>query len=300
MLTFNFWKIKKFVYFFREISENVNNLIKELEQKEGANKAVLQSVQGANSSISFNLMESFTESKSIINLKQNLAKLEQNLKNQNIIEENKNQPKPTHLIPTYNQIPNHQVFNHNNNKQNMKDFSTTDTLVDADLSFADSFRKVANFCNSIPTNQINQFLPIYNNDLPYNFEQPRLPIINKPSFIPNDQMCLNHKVINPNINIQQKNFNVATNLKNQFIEPNFSHPNQDDEDEEDEEKIIISMEDLSITTIQTSNVTSDSGEIMLQPVVIKNVQDDQFQQDLKKLDQKIFKVKQLLDSMKSA
>lgn len=63
-------------------------------------------------------------------------------------------------------------------------------------------------------------------------------------------------------------------------------------DEDEDERIFLSMDDLSITTIQTSALDeTESIDI--------NKHDDEFSSDLQTLDQKIFQVKKLLQSMKS-
>ena len=75
--------------------------------------------------------------------------------------------------------------------------------------------------------------------------------------------------------------------------------NHDDDDDEDNEKIVIAMEELSISTMQTSNndITEDSMNNTV--YTYKSEDDDHFQENLKTLDQKIFNVKQMLESMKS-
>ena len=77
-----------------------------------------------------------------------------------------------------------------------------------------------------------------------------------------------------------------------------SHDDDHISDEEEDEKILFSMEDLSITTIQTSNNTSESADSCL--LLLKTVQDDEFQKDLNILDEKILKVKKIIDSMKNS
>lgn len=239
-------------------------------------------------------------------LKQNIAKFEQNLiENENKIFDSKNLNYQILFTNNHqNFIDCNQYLNNNNGNFNLhhriKDFSTTDTLVDADSSFADSFNKIGNFCNNFQINQLhfmqkatNQ-LPMYNSELVHHhIHHGQNKFTNKTNFMHNDEplKIVPHQQLLHNQ--QQKNFNINTNLKNQFLDQNYQFIEDDDE----EEKIIISIEDLSITTIQTSNLTSDSGEL-LPP--LKNVQDDQFQQDLRKLDQKILKVKQLLESIKTA
>ena len=71
-----------------------------------------------------------------------------------------------------------------------------------------------------------------------------------------------------------------------------------DSEEDEDEKIEVNMGDLSITTIQTSNINSmdETNDSVLS---IRSDDNIEFQDDLKKLDQRIFKVKQMLNSIKS-
>lgn len=183
-----------------------------------------------------------TESKSITNLLMNLAKFEKTLK------------------------PDNQM---NGLKKKSKDFSTTDTLIDADSSFADFAEslKRANFNSRGYNQQFNMISSL------------------------NDNQVLKPFTDNDVLKKQKKNSftkPIVTNLKNQF--------NDVFDDEDDDDKIVFSMEDLSITTIQISDNTTESVE-SLPP--LKNDQDDQFQKDLDILDQKILKVKKIIDSMKN-
>lgn len=230
-------------------------MILELEKKDEKNKDSNQ----VQTSVSVN----GTESKSISNLLLNLAKIEKTLKVEKDVQR-----------PVVNQ-------NQNNQGKKTKDCSTTDTLIDADSSFADfaDNLKRPNF-NSHDFNQqinylkMNQAVPsqLVNTDLANHYTQERCSAFQKPNSFGQTKMT-----------------NINTNLKNQF--------NDFYDDEEEEEKIVFSMEDLSITTIQTSNNTSESTESLL---LLKTVQDDDFQKDLNILDEKILKVKKMIDSMKNS
>ena len=71
----------------------------------------------------------------------------------------------------------------------------------------------------------------------------------------------------------------------------------DDEEDEENDKIIIAMEDLSISTMQTSNTLTTNEDSMFS--YRSEDGEDDFQENLKKLDAKIFNVKQMLQSMKA-
>ncbi|CAF0806467.1 unnamed protein product [Brachionus calyciflorus] len=258
-------QVDEYLVHFKELSENVNMLISEIERKDEKNKENNQ-IQ----SISVNL----TESKSINKILQNLEKFEKVLQVHQQESEASNTIKKNNL---------------NIIKKN-KDCSTTDTLIDADSSFAEFAEslKRSNFNSHEFNQQLNYFnklnsnfpLPIINRGLANHYIQDRFSAFNKPAFLSENK--------NNFANFQSRALGVSTNLKNQF--------NAFYDDEDEEEKIVFSMEDLSITTIQTSNNTSESAESLL---LLKNVQDDEFQKDLNILDEKILKVKKMIDSMKN-
>ncbi len=75
-----------------------------------------------------------------------------------------------------------------------------------------------------------------------------------------------------------------------FIEVNSNNIIQVYEEDEDTEQLSIRLDDLSITTMLTENSNMTESKVALN--------DDDFHQDLKKLDQKIQNVKQILFSMK--
>lgn len=214
-----------------------NFLIREISQNvSGLITEMEKKGKETSQSISVNL----TESKSIFNLLISMAKFEKTIK-----------PEKEHNLV----------------RKKSKDFSTTDTLIDADSSFAEFAEslKRANFNSRNLNQQLNTF------DNLNDFNQ-----VLKP-FTENDLLKK-----------QKKNCFGSTNLKNNY--------NLFD-DEDDEEKIVFSMEDLSITTIQVSDNTTESVE-SLPP--LKTEQDDEFQKDLQILDQKILKVKKIIDSMKNS
>jgi hypothetical protein len=73
---------------------------------------------------------------------------------------------------------------------------------------------------------------------------------------------------------------------------NESHPKSyDDDDYEESNNIILPLDDLSITTIETSINTDMTSTI--------SSQDIKFEEGLKELDHKIFRVKKMLESIKS-
>lgn len=74
---------------------------------------------------------------------------------------------------------------------------------------------------------------------------------------------------------------------------NNSNDDDDFDDDEDHDRM-LNMDDLSITTIQTSAVEDETQ------TKIANDYEDEFSSDLQKLDQKIFQVKKLLQSMKTS
>lgn len=67
---------------------------------------------------------------------------------------------------------------------------------------------------------------------------------------------------------------------------------QDNDDYD--EKIVVPLDDISFTTLQTTDTTNNTLS------TLKSTDDEQFREGLKELDQKIFRVKKLLDSMKTS
>lgn len=287
--------------------------------------------------------DSISKSK-LLSLQTSLVSSEQNLKEQPItVDQGKTQnylPIVSHKSAPLQGTSQFKTIVSQEKQANFKDCSTTtsDTLIDADCSFAaDSIQLENNF------NLLNNFtqkpLPsfVHHNQQPqqqqqhqHNLHTQQLPQyhVNKENAFKNSYFsnANNNQFMNNHLN---HNFNYLNNLspsknqhmikKNQFV---IQPPNYDQDDDDEEEKIIISMDELSITTIQsssndsettTTNETSSSTLNVFNNNTnnnnIKNIQkaqpktssaDDQFQQDLKKLDQKILKVKQLLESMKSS
>lgn len=76
------------------------------------------------------------------------------------------------------------------------------------------------------------------------------------------------------------------------------------DEDEDEEKIVINMDELSLVSLEQETSVDESTQMIPIPnqkdAPIQQHVDYQFENDLKTLDQKIFKVKQMLDSMKSS
>jgi hypothetical protein len=324
-------------------------------------------------------LESLMESRSITVLRQNLAKFEsklmvdnqvENLPNVMVTQKNDLDEDNKHIFVNLDELNANKDFfgikkvitNINDIKFNFDDTHTTtsNTLIDADSSF-----------DSIKLDMIKQ-----SHNLKDLFSKPQPPAVVVTNY--NNDRNTNNEFRT----LQQS----QTNLKNQFVatnqrQPNCEHhiyaPQFNDDDEDEDEKIIISMNDLSITTIQMSNSTSSSASsnnpnqeesiesrddesmrsaslvistncvhevhvsttlnnnnemtpisinmnntstpaksqsnVMINAITCSNIntiynnmnkvnstEDDyQFQENLKKLDQKIFKVKQMLESMKS-
>lgn len=281
----------------------MNTLIKELELKElktnhhlirVPNAQLERSQSSVMSNFEFPLLDSITESKSINDLRKCLAKFENKLKSSNFIDfndlnhnsnfisqinpqiQNSYQKINTLSIPkieSNNNVTNNTNFNLDMIKFNLNSnvstaTSSSDTLIDADSSFH-SFN-IDTFRNGINATNYHHF---------NNFDNP---------------VILKGK--------------TKTNSSSQLKDQQMKHDQNDyDEEEEDNDKILICMDDLSITTIQTTNESIVNSNLSLVPVKFDennfvnniNLNDDEFQLDLNKLDEKIFKVKQLLDSMKS-
>jgi hypothetical protein len=116
----------------------------------------------------------------------------------------------------------------------------------------------------------------------------------------------NKKLLSNNNNNNNNNYNTDNNdefVFNQntkyYQHKNFIEDDYNDEDD-DEDRIFLTMDDLSITTftLQTSAL-EETVDGSVDTINLDNY-DDEFQNDLQKLDEKIFKVKKLLQSMKKS
>lgn len=132
--------------------------------------------------------------------------------------------------------------------------TSSDTLIDADSSF-----------DSISFNALVNQKKFYSNDEI------------KKSTVNSNEFIFNH---NPKYYQQHKT--------------NFIYDGDEDDDEDDDDRIFLTMDDLSITTIQTTALEETNSTIEM------NKYDDEFQSGLQQLDQKIFQVKKLLQSMKTS
>jgi len=147
---------------------------------------------------------------------------------------------------------------HNSKFKDTLTTTSSDTLIDADSSF-----------DSISFNALVNQKKLYLND-----EN------KKPSINNNNDFIYNH---NPKYYQQQMNFIYDAN-QNEY----------DEDDDDDDSRILLTMDDLSITTIQTTALEETESAIEI------NKYDDEFQSGLETLDQKIFQVKKLLQSMKTS
>ena len=222
-----------FKHLFREISENLNKLIEELDEKEYNNP----------------IKDRVFVIKETNNLKESLVKFQTKLRNhfraENLGKKNHNEKI---------QVKSKKIIH----ESDLKDTLTTtssDTLIDADSSF-----------ESISFSALVNQKKFYTND------ENKKPSVNSNEFI------FNH---NPKYYQQPMNFIYDGNN------------NEDDEDDYDD-RILLTMDDLSITTIQTTALEETESAIEL------NRCDEEFQTGLETLDQKIFHVKKLLQSMKTS
>jgi hypothetical protein len=244
----------------------VNTLVKELENKE--NILVNQSTYYAPSIRPTN-HESLNASISLSSLKENLTKFQFKLKSHEGFEHVQNNLAKKKL----NNFPN--------------DLSTTtssNTLIDADSSFYSlkvdpKCQKNNLFRNLSTKNQLDK-----------------------------NQLLLQEKFNLNNLKLQQQQKHLRSKLDDDIDELNnaivvnqinksINILEDDDEEDEENDKIIIAMEDLSISTMQTSNTLTTNEDSMFS--FRSEDGEDDFQENLKKLDEKIFNVKQMLQSMKA-
>ncbi len=114
---------------------------------------------------------------------------------------------------------------------------------------------------------------------------------------------INKSINNSRYDIEKSTINSATfksltnNLINNYQDSDDS--NEGDEDGYDDNNgIVIALQDLTISTMQTSNNEITTNNESIANLNIKD--EDQFAEGLKMLDQKIFKVKKLLETMKNS
>lgn len=110
----------------------------------------------------------------------------------------------------------------------------------------------------------------------------------------------NKKILSNNNNNTDNNNEFVFNQNTKYYQhKNFIEDDYNDEDEDDD-RIFLTMDDLSITTftLQTSAL-EETVDGSVDTINLDNY-DDEFQNDLQKLDEKIFKVKKLLQSMKKS
>ena len=112
-----------------------------------------------------------------------------------------------------------------------------------------------------------------------------------------------NKSINSRFDIEKSTINstifksLTNNLMNNFEDSDESSDNDDDGYDEND-GIVNGLQDLTISTMQTSNNEITTNNESIANLNIKD--EDQFAEGLKMLDQKIFKVKKLLETMKNS
>ena len=246
----------------------MNTLVKELENKE--NILVNQSTYYAPSIRPTN-QESFNASISLSSLKENLTKFQFKLKSHEGFEHVQNNLAKKKL---------------NNCSNDLSATTSSNTLIDADSSFyslkVDPKCQKNNFFgnlstkNTIDKNQLLLQEKFNLNNLKLQQQQQQKHLRSK---LDDDIDELNNAIVVNQIN---KSINILED---------------DDEEDEENDKIIIAMEDLSISTMQTSNTLTTNEDSMFS--FRSEDGEDDFQENLKKLDAKIFNVKQMLQSMKA-
>lgn len=248
-------------------------MIKELEKNE---KEKYTKNEGLTKTNKHN-NDSVIESMSINNLKESLVNFQKKLNHQfpsklvsqptsvviNHLENSANRNE-NYFQNNLIKIPNHKIIVPNYNKSSENSATTSsDTLIDADSSFE--------------SNNLMQ-----KNNLKLN------------------------RSINSRFDLEKCTINSATlkSLTNNLINNNNYCDSDDSNDDEEnnyqynDDGIVIALQDLTLSTMQTSdNEPSASND----SIANLNINDeDQFQEGLKMLDQKIFKVKKLLETMKNS
>ena len=216
--------IEKYQLLLREISSNVNILMKELEYDNKSDEHMQKKLKKLNQ------------------IKQKSDLLTLNPMSMNNFIHNKTVP---------------EVHNDNNNNNNTFS-SSSDTLIDADLSF------------ETPTTRSNS-------------EEPRV-------------IDFQFRPIQP---AQYKapsalsSFDGSLSMENNCLS-NQDDDDDDDDEDEDDESITLPLDDISINTIPTSEIQNSFYNDSSTPIS----QNEDFQHGLNELDQKIFKAKMLLESIK--
>jgi hypothetical protein len=200
---------------------------------------------------------------------------------------NNNQPSPlviNHLEKPANFTNKNENCNFNNNDNNNNNPSNHNLVKAASKIIVSNFKSVDNSATTSSDTLI---------DADSSFESNNL-------FRRNNLM---NKSINSRYDIEKSTLNSNTfksltnNLINNYHDSDES--NQDDEDDFDENnRVVIALQDLTISTMQTSNNEFTSNNESIANLNIKD--EDQFAEGLKMLDQKIFKVKKLLETMKNS
>ena len=248
---------------FSEISENVNRLAKDFECKKERLKPFKASrLDYMNKK---RIIDSSDIQANILSLKQKLVKFQTKIKDQyasEVLRKKTDKLKSNRFESYYGHVT------HDSSTTASK--TASDTLIDADSSFQS---------------------------------------LDSGSFLNQNKMYDNHSA-RPfqKFSIQSKNF-FGTRNGNGLVNISALNKYEDyGEDEDDEEDgIQIAMDDFTITTIATSDLETDSDDgtesedegNKFADTDIDPTEDYEFQKDLLQLDQKISKVKQTLESMKS-
>lgn len=192
---------------------------------------------------------------------------------------------------------------------NQRDSTTSsDTLIDADSSFADSIAKIDYLAKTqtVTNSELNCIKPI-------------------PVYIQSQQNTGQHfnyssVIANQNkVNLTQQQILEPSKIsqKMTFLGKNRLERQYDQEEDEDEDKIVINIDELSLTNLvslehetteesiqvpfkpdQNIGVDQLNQHLQYQQQFNNQIIDNEFEHDLKTLDEKIFKVKQMLESMK--
>lgn len=262
---------------FREVNDSVNTLVREIENKERKPEPV----------------DFLPESKSIATVLENLAKFESQIKRQHCFDNCQNSSLPNLCSG------NHVNAAQENNKHiyvNLQEYqdetlnfnsANSNTLVDADSSFNDvlrqsySFKKMAHA--KIPERNIGE------------------------------TMSHDHHHIYANTSNEEERIivNMDTPFKYGILDDMSITTLQTTSNESSFENMsgnkceaFIFNDNVSINNFIDSSlvISTNNNDVINNTRVASNnscIEDDiQFQENLKKLDQKIFKVKQLLESMK--
>jgi hypothetical protein len=276
----------------------VNTLVKELENKESILVCQPNIHSSTNQRPNTAHYESLNASISLSSLKENLTKFQHKLKNHHR-EKMTTEPRikvVNSLIETSNELTTS---------------TSSDTLIDADSSFyslkIDPMRRQT-------TNNV------FRNLSTKSFQLPHQKIETKDFLEDKNQLLLQEKFNLNNLKLHQQKTLLKRSKLDDDIEElsnaivanqiNQSINNLEDDEDEENEKIIIAMEELSISTMQTTADSTSSSSSSNTTITVENntifsmkseedEDEDDFQENLKKLDAKIFNVKQMLHSMKA-